>query len=63
MRELIISSGDNVTENTPARGFTRVLLADDHTLFRRGIAELLSSYGGLQIIGEVPNDQEALRLA
>ncbi len=41
----------------------RVLLADDHTLFRRGLAELLSSYEGLQIVGEVPNDQEALRLA
>ncbi len=41
----------------------RVLLADDHTLFRRGIANLLSSYGGLEIVGEVPNDQEALRLA
>ncbi len=45
------------------RASIRVLLADDHTLFRRGIAGLLSSYGGLQIVGEVPNDQEALRLA
>ena len=41
----------------------RVLLADDHTLFRRGIAGLLSSYGSLQIVGEVPNDQQALTLA
>ena len=41
----------------------RVLLADDHTLFRQGLARLLASYGGLQIIAEVPNDQEALRLA
>jgi DNA-binding NarL/FixJ family response regulator len=41
----------------------RVLLADDHTLFRRGIAGLLASYGGLEVIAEVPNDQEALRLA
>src|SRR5918998_2034029 len=41
----------------------RVLLADDHTLFRRGLAELLASHGGLEIIAEVPNDQEALRLA
>ena len=41
----------------------RVLLADDHTLFRRGLAGLLASYGGLQIVDEVPNDQEALRLA
>ncbi len=41
----------------------RVLLADDHTLFRRGLAELLSSYRSLQIVGEIPNDQEALGLA
>jgi DNA-binding NarL/FixJ family response regulator len=41
----------------------RVLLADDHTLFRRGIAELLASYGGLEIIAQVPNDQDALRIA
>ena len=41
----------------------RVLLADDHTLFRQGIAELLGSYGGLEIVAELPNDQEALRLA
>jgi DNA-binding NarL/FixJ family response regulator len=40
-----------------------VLLADDHTLFRRGIAGLLVSYGGLEVVAEVPNDQEALRLA
>jgi DNA-binding NarL/FixJ family response regulator len=41
----------------------RVLLADDHTLFRRGLAGLLASHGSLEIMGEVPNDQEALRLA
>jgi DNA-binding NarL/FixJ family response regulator len=40
-----------------------VLLADDHTLFRRGLAGLLTSYGGLEVVGEVPNDQEALALA
>ena len=41
----------------------RVLLADDHTLFRRGVAELLSTYGRLEIVGEVSNNEEALRLA
>lgn len=41
----------------------RVLLADDHTLFRQGLAGLLASYGGLEIVGEVPNDEEALALA
>jgi DNA-binding NarL/FixJ family response regulator len=41
----------------------RVLLADDHTMFRQGLAGLLASYGGLEIIAEVPNDEAALRLA
>jgi len=41
----------------------RVLLADDHTLFRRGLAALLASHGGVEIVGEVPNDQEALAFA
>ena len=44
-------------------GPIRVLLADDHALFRRGLAALLASYGELEIIAEVPNDEEALRLA
>jgi DNA-binding NarL/FixJ family response regulator len=41
----------------------RVLLADDHTLFRRGLAGLLAAHEGLEIVGEVPNDAEALALA
>ena len=41
----------------------RVLLADDHTMFRQGLAGILSSYGGMEVIGEVPNDSNALRLA
>lgn len=32
-------------------------------MFREGLARLLASYGGLEIVAEVPNDQEALRLA
>ena len=35
---------------------TRVLLADDHTMFREGLAGLLASYGGLEVVAEVPND-------
>jgi DNA-binding NarL/FixJ family response regulator len=41
----------------------RVLLADDHTMFRQGDRGPTCSYGGLEIIAQVPNDQEALRLA
>jgi DNA-binding NarL/FixJ family response regulator len=39
-----------------------VLLADDHTMFRQGLAGILASYGGVEVLGEVPNDSEALRL-
>ena len=38
-------------------------MADDHTIFREGLAGILASYGGLEVIAEVPNDDEALRLA
>jgi DNA-binding NarL/FixJ family response regulator len=41
----------------------RVLLADDHTMFRQGLANILASYGGLEVVGDVSNDGEALRLA
>lgn len=41
----------------------RVLLADDHTLFRQGLAGLLTSYGGIQVVGETNNDRSAIELA
>ena len=41
----------------------RVLLADDHTMFRQGLAGILGAYGGMEVVAEVPNDEDALRLA
>jgi DNA-binding NarL/FixJ family response regulator len=41
----------------------KVLLADDHTMFRQGLASILASYGGMEVVAEVDNDQEALSLA
>jgi DNA-binding NarL/FixJ family response regulator len=40
----------------------RLLLADDHTLFRRGLRELLEGYG-FEIVGEAPNGSGAVQLA
>jgi DNA-binding NarL/FixJ family response regulator len=40
-----------------------VLLADDHTMFRQGLAGILASYEGMEVIAEVPNDGETLELA
>jgi len=45
------------------RGPIRVLLADDHTMFREGMAGLLASYGGIEVVGETTNDEGALLLA
>lgn len=41
----------------------RVLLADDHTMFREGLATILASCGGMEILASVPNDGKALQLA
>jgi DNA-binding NarL/FixJ family response regulator len=40
-----------------------VLLADDHTMFREGLAGLLASYGGMRVVGSTPNGEEAVALA
>lgn len=48
-----------MTENRP----TRVLLADDHTMFREGLARLLANHGGLEVVGETANGEEATALA
>ena len=40
-----------------------MLLADDHAMFRQGLAGILAKYGGMEVVAQVPNDEEALRLA
>ena len=50
-------------ENRDADAPIRVLLADDHTMFRQGLAGLLASHGAMEVVAEVPNDEDALRLA
>jgi DNA-binding NarL/FixJ family response regulator len=41
----------------------RVLVADDHALFRAGIRKLLQSFGGIEVVGEAADGHEALRLS
>ncbi len=41
----------------------RVLLADDHTMFRQGLKEMLATGGDIEIVGEASNGREALALA
>ena len=40
----------------------RVMLADDHALFRAGMRSLLETIDGVEIVGEAGNGHEALRL-
>ena len=41
----------------------RVLLADDHTLFRRALADLINRQPGFHVVGEAPNGAEAVKQA
>ena len=38
-------------------GPIKVLLADDHTMFREGLVNILASYGGLEVVAAVPNGE------
>lgn len=40
----------------------RVLVADDHALFRRGVAELLREEGGFELVGEASNGRQAVEM-
>jgi NarL family two-component system response regulator LiaR len=41
----------------------RILLVDDHALFRQGLASLLASEEGFRVVGEARDGREALRYA
>jgi len=41
----------------------RVLLADDHTLFRQGLRQICEIMGGFQVVGEAADGDQAVRLA
>jgi len=47
------------TENNPLK----VMVVDDHTLFRKGIISVLSSDEGLNIVGEASDGYEAIKMA
>ena len=41
----------------------RIIVADDHALFRAGVISLISSHKNLQVVGEAENGLEAIRIA
>ena len=47
----------------PADNPIRILLVDDHSLFRRGLRALLGEHDDLRVAGEADDAGEALRLA
>lgn len=49
-------------ENHATEGLIRVVLADDHTMFRQGLKEMLAIDGGIKIVGEAENGAEAVEL-
>ena len=53
------SDGDPGTGADPIR----VLIADDHALFRRGLEMVLQGEAGLELVGQASDGQEAVKLA
>jgi DNA-binding NarL/FixJ family response regulator len=45
------------------KGPVKVILVDDHTIVRRGLAALLQMEGGYVVVGEAADGKEALRCA
>jgi DNA-binding NarL/FixJ family response regulator len=41
----------------------KILLVDDHVLFRKGLFSLLSAHGGMRIVGEAGDGDEAIEKA
>jgi DNA-binding NarL/FixJ family response regulator len=41
----------------------RLLIADDHTLFRQGLRQMCELKGGFDVVGEAENGREAVELA
>ncbi|MGI8539796.1 MAG: response regulator [Rubrobacteraceae bacterium] len=48
---------------TPATRRIKVVIADDHTMFRQGLGEMLTTDEDIEVIGEAKNGEEALSLA
>jgi DNA-binding NarL/FixJ family response regulator len=42
---------------------TRILIADDHEVVRRGIRQSLQGHSGVEVVGEASNGEEAIQRA
>ena len=43
-------------------GQLKILIADDHPIFRRGLCDVIQADGGLRLVGQASNGEEALKL-
>lgn len=50
----------NHAEPNAARGVLRLMVVDDHALFRRGLVGLLEEMTGFQVVGQAGDGQQAL---
>jgi len=50
-------------DSVAAVGSIRVVLADDHKMFREGVREMLATDEGIEVVGEAENGEEAVALA
>lgn len=41
----------------------RILVADDHSIFRQGLANVINNEGNMRVVGEACDGQEAIELA
>lgn len=51
------------TGTTECAALTRVMVADDHALFREGVAEICAVEDDLQVVGQAENGTDAVALA
>lgn len=51
------------TPGAAAAAMTRVLIADDHELFRRGIAAVLEDEADIEVVGQASSGPEAVQMA
>jgi two-component system response regulator DegU len=56
-------ASDATAASLPVGAFIRVLVADDHTLFRDGIARLLAKEVDIAVVGQARNGNEAIDLS
>jgi len=58
----LATEGDRATHRAPIAR-VRIVIADDHTIFRKGLRHLLEGEPGLVVIGEAADGEDAVRQA